>query len=35
MRSIALKDYAELSRIQYDEGYTSYLQVLDAERSYF
>jgi multidrug efflux system outer membrane protein len=31
----ALKTYAELSRLQYDEGYTSYLQVLDAERSYF
>jgi multidrug efflux system outer membrane protein len=31
----ALKTYAELSRLQYDEGFTSYLQVLDAERSYF
>lgn len=31
----ALKTYSELSRLQYDEGFTSYLQVLDAERSYF
>jgi outer membrane protein, multidrug efflux system len=31
----ALKNYARLSRMRYDEGYTSYLEVLDAERSLF
>jgi multidrug efflux system outer membrane protein len=32
---IALKDYARLARLRYDEGYSSYLEVLDAERSLF
>lgn len=31
----ALETYARLSRMRYDEGYTSYLEVLDAERSLF
>jgi multidrug efflux system outer membrane protein len=31
----ALRTYARLSRMRYDEGYTSYLEVLDAERSLF
>ena len=31
----ALSDYARLARLRYDEGYTSYLEVLDAERSLF
>jgi multidrug efflux system outer membrane protein len=31
----ALADYARLARLRYDEGYTDYLQVLDAERSLF
>jgi multidrug efflux system outer membrane protein len=31
----ALTDYARLARLRYDEGYTSYLEVLDAERSLF
>jgi outer membrane protein, multidrug efflux system len=31
----ALKNYARLARMRYDEGYTSYLEVLDAERSLF
>ncbi len=31
----ALEDYARLARMRYDEGYTSYLEVLDAERSLF
>jgi len=31
----ALKDYARVARLRYDEGYTSYLEVLDAERSLF
>ena len=32
---MALKDYAHLARLRYDEGYSSYLEVLDAERSLF
>ncbi len=32
---LALKDYAHLARLRYDEGYSSYLEVLDAERSLF
>jgi multidrug efflux system outer membrane protein len=32
---MALKDYARLARLRYDEGYSSYLEVLDAERSLF
>ena len=31
----ALSDYARLARLRYDKGYTSYLEVLDAERSLF
>jgi len=31
----ALRDYARLSRLRYEGGYTSYLEVLDAERSLF
>ena len=27
--------YAELARLRYDNGYTSYLEVVDAERSLF
>ena len=31
----ALSDYARIARLRYDNGYTSYLEVLDAERSLF
>jgi multidrug efflux system outer membrane protein len=31
----ALKNYLRLARMRYDEGITSYLEVLDAERSLF
>jgi multidrug efflux system outer membrane protein len=31
----ALENYLRLSRIRYDEGYTSYLEVLDALRQYY
>ena len=31
----ALKEYARLAQIRFDEGYTSYLEVLDANRSLF
>ena len=31
----ALGTYARLARVRYDEGYTSYIEVLDAERSLF
>ena len=31
----ALRNYARLARLRYDEGYTSYLEVLDAERTLF
>lgn len=31
----ALRNYARLARLRFDEGYTSYLEVLDAERSLF
>ncbi len=31
----ALHNYARLARLRYDEGYTSFLEVLDAERSLF
>ena len=31
----SLKDYARLARLRYENGYTSYLEVLDAERSLF
>ncbi|OPY81164.1 MAG: Outer membrane protein OprM precursor [Syntrophorhabdus sp. PtaU1.Bin153] len=30
-----LRDYARVARLRYDEGYTSYIEVLDAERSLF
>jgi multidrug efflux system outer membrane protein len=30
-----LQDYARLANLRYDEGYSSYLEVLDAERSLF
>jgi multidrug efflux system outer membrane protein len=32
---VALKDYARLAQVRFDEGYTSYLEVLDANRSLF
>jgi len=31
----ALRNYARLARLRYDGGYTSYLEVLDAERTLF
>jgi multidrug efflux system outer membrane protein len=31
----ALRDYARIARLRYDNGYTSYIEVLDAERSLF
>jgi multidrug efflux system outer membrane protein len=31
----ALKNYAHFARLRYDEGYTSYIDVLDAERRLF
>lgn len=31
----ALKDYAKYAKDRYDEGYVSYIEVLDAERSLF
>ena len=31
----ALADYRRLARLRYDNGYTSYIEVLDAERSLF
>ncbi len=34
-RVVALKDYARLARLRYDNGYTSYIEVLDSERSLF
>lgn len=35
LRVEALKNYLRLSRTRYDEGYTSYLEVLDALRQYY
>jgi len=32
---LALKEYARLAQVRFDEGYTSYLEVLDANRSLF
>jgi len=32
---VALQSYARLARLRYDNGYTSYIEVLDAERSLF
>ncbi len=31
----ALRTYAKVARLRYDNGYTSYIEVLDAERSLF
>lgn len=31
----ALQNYARLARLRYDNGYTSYIEVLDSERSLF
>jgi multidrug efflux system outer membrane protein len=31
----ALRTYAKMARLRYDAGYTSYIEVLDAERSLF
>ena len=31
----ALKNYARLAKLRYDEGYSSYIEVLDAQRSLF
>jgi len=31
----ALGDYARLAKVRYDEGYASYIEVLDAQRSLF
>ena len=30
-----LRDYVRIARLRYEEGYTSYIEVLDAERSLF
>ena len=32
---VALQAYARLARLRYENGYTSYIEVLDAERSLF
>jgi multidrug efflux system outer membrane protein len=32
---VALERYAELARLRYENGYTSYLEVIDAERTLF
>lgn len=34
-RVAALENYARLAKIRYDNGYTSYIEVLDAQRSLF
>jgi len=34
-QTAALREYARLAQIRFDEGYTSYLEVLDANRSLF
>jgi outer membrane protein, multidrug efflux system len=34
-RIVALSDYARLARLRYDEGYTSYIDVLDAQNKLF
>jgi outer membrane protein TolC len=31
----ALRTYASTARLRYENGYTSYIEVLDAERSLF
>ena len=35
MQVATLKDYTRIARLRYEEGYTSYIEVLDAERSLF
>jgi len=32
---VSLRDYARFARLRFDNGYTSYIEVLDAERSLF
>jgi multidrug efflux system outer membrane protein len=34
-RVLALRTYADLARLRFDNGYSSYIEVLDAERSLF
>jgi multidrug efflux system outer membrane protein len=34
-RTTALREYARLAQVRFDEGYTSYLEVLDSNRSLF
>ena len=34
-RTMALREYARLAQIRFDNGYTGYLEVLDANRSLF
>ncbi len=34
-RVAALKEYARLAQLRFDNGYTSYLEVLDANRTLF
>ena len=34
-RTEALREYARLAQVRFDNGYTSYLEVLDANRSLF
>ena len=34
-QTAALREYARLAKLRFDEGYTSYLEVLDANRSLF
>jgi multidrug efflux system outer membrane protein len=34
-RAEALRDYVRLAQRRYDNGYSSYIEVLDAERSLF
>ena len=31
----ALREYARIARLRYENGYTSYIEVLDSERSLF
>jgi multidrug efflux system outer membrane protein len=35
MQVDALRDYARIARLRFDNGYTSYIEVLDAESSLF
>jgi multidrug efflux system outer membrane protein len=32
---VTLRNYLELARLRYENGYTSYIEVLDAERNLF